>query len=410
MRRQWSIRARVAITIGLLGLALGSTFSYTLMQTAERYEHIILRTVLSAEADAARADIADGLIPRMPETRHLEGWLVPDMNSPRLPEALRGLRPGIHEYRSDDGEEPHVGVFEVDEGMLVYRIDIGQIEELEEALQFWIRMLVLLSAGVTTAIGWWLAGRALGPVDALAKAVAGLPTEPVPTALAASLPSDGLGRLASAIDHYQLRLAEAASAQKIFFANASHELRSPITALRGAVEVLLDDPSVSAPQRRRLERLERSVVHLHWLLDALIWIARGPGEGEPLRFKSQLEVAADRMASRLSHRGVTLDIQCAEDELVIAPRRWLETMLSNLLRSVVDQRPAGVLPLHVADGCLRLGDAVQHWMPSRSDQGIGITMVERMAAVLGWRVRCGLDSSQLFSVELDTRGKRLPPS
>ena len=107
---------------------------------------------------------------------------------------------------------------------------------------------------------------------------------------------------------------------------------------------------------------------------------------------------------------MTLDIQCAEDELVIAPRRWLETMLSNLLRSVVDQRPAGVLPLHVADGCLRLGDAVQHWMPSRSDQGIGITMVERMAAVLGWRVRCGLDSSQLFSVELDTRGKRLPPS
>ena len=175
MRRQWSIRARVAITIGLLGLALGSTFSYTLMQTAERYEHIILRTVLSAEADAARADIADGLIPRMPETRHLEGWLVPDMNSPRLPEALRGLRPGIHEYRSDDGEEPHVGVFEVDEGMLVYRIDIGQIEELEEALQFWIRMLVLLSAGVTTAIGWWLAGRALGPVDAAWRGLGVLP-------------------------------------------------------------------------------------------------------------------------------------------------------------------------------------------------------------------------------------------
>lgn len=410
MKRQWSLRMRVATSIGLLGLVLGSAFSYTLKQLAERYEHILLRTVLAAEADAARADMAEGLMPRMPETRHLEGWLVPDMNSQRLPEALRGLPPGIHEYRSEEGEEPHVGVFEGAEGMLVYRIDIGQIEELEEALQFWIWVLVWLCAAVTTAIGWWLAGRALGPVDALAQSVAALPLEPVPTALAASLPPDGLGRLASAIDHYQLRLAEAASAQKIFFANASHELRSPITALRGAVEVLLDDQTVSAPQRRRLERLERSVVHLHWLLDALIWIARGPGEVESLRFKSQLEVAADRMASRLSHRGVTLDIQCADDEVVVAPRRWLETMLSNLLRAVVDQRPAGRMPLHVDGGCLRLGDAVQHWMPSRSDQGIGITMVERMAAVLGWRVRCGLDSSQLFSVELDMRGKRLPPS
>lgn len=409
MKRQWSLRTRVAISIGLLGLGLGSVFSYTLMQLGERYEHTILRTVLAAEADAARADIAEGLIPRMPETRHLEGWLVPDMNSPRLPEALRGLRPGIHEYGSDDGEEPHVGVFESAEGMLVYRIDIGQLEALEEALQFWTWMLVLLCAGVTTAIGWWLAGRALGPVDALAQSVASLPLEPVPTALAANLSPDALGRLASAIDHYQLRLAEAASAQKDFFANASHELRSPITALRGAVEVLLDDPTVSAAQRRRLQRLERSVVHLHWLLDALIWIARGPGEAEALVFKIQIDAVADRMASRLAHRGVTLDIECADDELVIAPRRWLETMLSNLLRAVVDQRPAGRVPLRVADGCLRLGNTVQHWMPSRSDQGIGITMVERMAAVLGWRVRCGLDSSQLFSVELDTRGKRLPP-
>ncbi|MBK9495497.1 MAG: Non-motile and phage-resistance protein [Alphaproteobacteria bacterium ADurb.BinA280] len=405
MRRQWSIRARVAITIGVLGLALGSTFSYTLMQIAERYEHVILRTVLAAEADSAKEDIADGRVPRMPHTAHLEGWLVPDMASAKLPEALRGLRPGIHEYRVGNGEEPHVGVFAAPNGMLVYRIDIGQIEELEEALQFWLWMLVLLSAGVTTAIGWWLAGRAVGPVDALAKAVATLPLEPAPTALAANLPSDGLGRLAGAIDHYQLRLAEAATAQKIFFANASHELRTPITALRGAVEVLLDDPSVSVPQRRRLQRLERSVTHLHWLLDALIWIARGPGEAESLSFKSQVEAAVDRLAPRLSHRGVVLDITCGDGELVAAPRRWLETMLLNLLRAVVDQRPPGPLPLHCSEGSLRLGDEVQHWMPSRSDQGIGITMVERMAAVLGWRVRCGLDVRQLFSVELDTRSK-----
>jgi len=410
MKRQWSLRTRVAITIGLLGLGLGSAFSYTLKQLAERYEHIILRTVLAAEADAARADMAEGLVPRMPEARHLEGWLVPDMNSPRLPEALRGLRPGIHEYRRDDGEEPHVGVFATPDGMLVYRIDIGQIEELEKTLQFWIWILVVSTAAGTTAIGWWLAGRALQPVDALASAVACLPLEPTPTAFAASLSDDGLGHLASAIDHYQLRLAEAASAQKIFFANTSHELRTPITALRGAVEVLLDDPSASTQQRRRLQRLERSVVHLQWLLDALIWIARGPGEVESLRFKSQLEAAADRMASRLSHRGVQLDIQCGDNEVVLAPRRWLETMLSNLLRAVVDQRPSGQMPLHAADGCLRLGDAVQQWMPSRSDQGIGITMAERMAAVLGWRVRCGLDGSQLFSVELDMRGGRLPSS
>ncbi|MBK9497649.1 MAG: HAMP domain-containing histidine kinase [Xanthomonadales bacterium] len=166
----------------------------------------------------------------------------------------------------------------------------------------------------------------------------------------------GWGRLAGAIDHYQLRLAEAATAQKIFFANASHELRTPITALRGAVEVLLDDPSVSVPQRRRLQRLERSVTHLHWLLDALIWIARGPGEAESLSFKSQVEAAVDRLAPRLSHRGVVLDITCGDGELVAAPRRWLETMLLNLLRAVVDQRPPGPLPLHCSEGSLRLGD------------------------------------------------------
>ena len=110
--------------------------------------------------------------------------------------------------------------------------------------------LALLGAA---AGGWWLAGRALAPVDAMVDAARRIDAEDlVAPASTADAADDELGRLAAVLNDMLARLERSFTAARQFSADAAHELRTPLTILKGEIEVALRR---RAGQRRRIARV-----------------------------------------------------------------------------------------------------------------------------------------------------------
>lgn len=388
MPARLSLRRRVALAYATLGFCLSLMFAFATTYLTEDYEYIVLSEVLQGQAEEFAARLHADPQAVLPKAGHLSGYLRRVDGSGAVPSELARLAPGVYEL--DDGDR-HAGVFDTEAGRLYFVIDIGPIETLERHLGAFMITVVLLGTALSGWAGWILAGRTIAPVKRLADAVDALPARPLPTQLAELVGGDELGRLARAIDAYQARLVAADAAERAFFADASHELRTPIAVVQGAAEVLLDDPTADAGQRRRLVRLERGVGELTDLIAVLLGLARRSVYHAERVDAAQLltdAAASWRTATGASDLRVTIDAH----GLLCLPRAEALLVLRGLLRRLAPPPGLGRLSLRAADGEIELAFAADGATAATGpgsaggDAGITPTLLGRFIAHLGWQV------------------------
>lgn len=394
-RRPGTLRRRVALAYTLLGFVLSLLFAGATVFIAEDYEHIIVDEILRGQAEDYGLRLASDPSTPLPQTHRLSGYLRRADGSGDVPAEFAKLPPGIHESDNDAAEGIHIGVFDTDLGRLFFVIDLNDIERMERDLNWFLAGVIVLGTGIAGWLGWIFAGRTLVPVRQLAQAVDALPTRPQASDLAETVSDDELGKLASAIDRYQNRLVEADAQERRLYADASHELRTPIAVVRASAEVLLDDPTASEYARQRLHRLDRGMRELGDLLDVLLDLAR---RREPLM--------EDLDAAGLLHETVSslapadgsvqqrIDID-AEGTLRASQRESL-LLLRSVIRRVLLPDIPGELSLRYADSVFRItfsrdgGSGYESAGPSatteRSDRGLGLTLIGRLATQLGWEI------------------------
>jgi signal transduction histidine kinase len=381
------LRRRVALACLALGFVLSLVFALAVVAVTEDYEHVLAAEILRGQAEDYGLRLANGLPAQLPRTHRLSGYL-----GRNVPANYAGYPPGVSEDRGRDGV--HVGVFDTSAGHMTFVIDLRDIEELEQHLNLFLAGMVLLGTVLAGWLGWLLAGRAVAPVGRLAAAVDALETRPRATALREATSGDELGRLAGAIDAYQARLVEADAHEQAFFADASHELRTPVAVVRGALEVLLDEPHPPALEGR-LRRVERGIGELSDLLEAMLDIARRrPPQLEDVDAAIFLRSAGG--AALVHSPGIALDVQAGGD-LRVAPGE-ARLLLRGLLRRLLPVGGAGTLSLRLdgpvlgivfaaADAASPPPDApVAAGAPARSDTGQVPVLLHRLAQRLGWRL------------------------
>jgi HAMP domain-containing protein len=128
---------------------------------------------------------------------------------------------------------------------------------------------------VATAIGWAVAGRLLAPLKRITSTAQRVSDERLGERIAVSGPHDELRELGETINSMLDRLAESFDTERRFVANASHELRSPLTVIRSEAEVALANPE---PDLDELRNMAESVVQAsrrtESLLTSLMMLAR----------------------------------------------------------------------------------------------------------------------------------------
>jgi len=204
---------------------------------------------------------------------------------------------------------------------------------------------------LTGAVAWWLAGRAIAPVQRVASAAESIgQSADLSLRVPYTGPPDEVGRLVHTfngmLDQLQevyARLATAVDAQKRFVADASHELRTPLTVIRGNIDYLERagtlDPEALADMKAEAARMSE-------LLEELLAMARADAgqkpELEPLALGPLVRDACHK-AEALPHQvEFRVELPPALDRvMVMGHAEWLRRALLILLDNAFKYTPSG---------------------------------------------------------------------
>jgi two-component system heavy metal sensor histidine kinase CusS len=128
--------------------------------------------------------------------------------------------------------------------------------------------------GLTVFGGWWIARKALDPVNSIAASAEQITAEKLDRRLPVPVVQDEIGRLTRVLNEMFDRLDESFRQAIRFSADASHELKTPLTVLRSSIEDLLESPSLSDADRAAVANLLEQTHRLSSITESLLLLAR----------------------------------------------------------------------------------------------------------------------------------------
>ncbi|MGH2862086.1 MAG: sensor histidine kinase [Solirubrobacteraceae bacterium] len=139
----------------------------------------------------------------------------------------------------------------------------------------WLGVAFGVMVIISVLVAWLLAGRAVRPLRTMVSKARRITEESLHERLAPDVGEDEFGELATTFDDVLGRLERAFDAQKRFVANASHELRTPVTVERALLELTLANPDADTETlRRTCERVLNSAKQQQQIVEALLALAR----------------------------------------------------------------------------------------------------------------------------------------
>lgn len=151
-------------------------------------------------------------------------------------------------------------------------------------------VLFPLGMGAAGLAGYWMAKKALSPVDQISRQTGAISAESLKARLRVSNPDDELGVLARVINHLLERLEKSFEELRRFTSDASHELRTPLQALRSTGEVALQKNESTAYYREVISSMLEETERMSRLTESLLTLSRGDAGNYKLQ-KTQTSLA-----------------------------------------------------------------------------------------------------------------------
>ena len=244
-------------------------------------------------------------------------------------------------------------------------------EELESlrGILLYLIPLSLIGAGIG---GWFLAGRSLSPVVAMADRARQIGVENLGERLPVANPRDELGRLAETFNGLLSRLEASMIQQRQFMADASHELRTPVTTARTASSVALQQPRrAEAEYRETLDIVEQEMARLSRIVDDMFTLARADAGSYPMRTTPMyLDEVMEEVVRALRVVAATRNVTISEKTLHPAPLNGDEDLIRRLILNILDNAVRYAPSNSVVRVALDRSGA--HYAISVSDDGPGI--------------------------------------
>lgn len=197
-----------------------------------------------------------------------------------------------------------------------------------------------IMAIVSIGLGWLMAGRALAPVRLMNARVRQMSADNLHERLSLTGRDDELKELGDTFDGLLERLERAFESQRAFVANASHELRTPVTVERTLVEVALADPEANVDSlRTTLGRVLVAGEQQERTIEALLTLARSQ-RGLQTRDPVDLREVAHDAADTVDPGATELETDFRSAPTVGDPA-LVERLVSNLIRNAVQHNQPG---------------------------------------------------------------------
>jgi heavy metal sensor kinase len=256
----------------------------------------------------------------------------------------------------------------------------GALDQLAQQQWLLARILLLatpLLALATGAVSWWVASAGLRPLTAMAAQAQTITSRSLDRRLGTTKIPDELSALAGAFNRLLDRLGGALQMQQQFMADASHELRTPVSVIQTAAEVILQRESREAWEyREAFVIVNEQCTRLTRMVEDMFVLARADAGGYAAHrrpvYLEEIVAECVRAASVIAAtRDVQLVATCQPDVLVSADDGLIRRLTMNLLDNAVAYTPpGGAVAIEVTDDKAFATITV-------SDTGPGISLRDR---------------------------------
>ena len=219
-----------------------------------------------------------------------------------------------------------------------------------------------LAIAVSALFGWFLAGRALQPVNNVARTAERITHSSLNMRIPLRGSHDELDRLIDAFNHMMQRLNFSFEQIRQFSTDVSHELRTPLTVIRGQLEVALFTSQNVEQYREAMVNALEDVERLSNIVRALLMLSQAES-GQLVLNKTPLDIAdmvrelVDQYQIPAEAAGVTLSHDVKGSCIIQADRVQMERLITNLLSNGLKYTPAeGRVNVHIerGDGTVKL--------------------------------------------------------
>lgn len=262
---------------------------------------------------------------------------------------------------------------------LLYIVQVGtSMESVGETLHRFMILLIVaipIAMAVSLAGGWFLAGRALRPVDAITLAAQRIAAGDLSQRLSMPAAQDEIGRLAAIFNNMIDRLDVSFRQIRQFTSDASHELRTPLTVMKGETDLILRRPRPMEDYKSVLESNLEEIDRMTRIVDELLFLSRADmGEVKMEAVPVALEALVEdvhRQARLLGHdRDIEVVLGTVMPVVVQGDDLRLRELLLNLVENAIKySHPGGKVEISLVKD-------KQEARLSIADHGIGIASVD----------------------------------
>ncbi|MEX5746975.1 ATP-binding protein [Massilia sp. X63] len=344
MRPADSLKRRIVVAFVLFGLGASMFFAFIAAIAVEGIEVQLVDKRLEAAVAWAAPRQAAGLDVDMPAGLRFQ-------RNEAIPAPLRGLADGVHKV--DVGAvRLHVLAGHDARGNWVlvdHESDYDKIELVVYSMFAAVFVGFLLLA---TLLGGFLGTRVVAPIRELAQAVR---DDSAPPALTAR--KDELGVLARALEAHTAELRAFLDRERYFTGDVSHELRSPLTVIMGAAEILMQE-SASPAVRGPAERIYRAAREAAECVTVLLLLARAPDLGAlaPVQVGQIARDEVEKYRTLVAGKPVTLRFVDGPALAARVPRELCAAAIGNLVRNACQYTDRGEVVVRMLPGQVLIED------------------------------------------------------
>ena len=413
MTGERGLQRRLVIAFTVFGLVLAVLAGGLLYAVYHDSEDAVQRRYLEAQLDLYLEQAGD----ESPAVVQLDRFVTAYRELDDLPRdirvALSDLGPGFHEVGSGRFGADSAGAYQVlmtnaeDGRPLAVVLDTTPFETVEDvsaSLVAAIAAVSLLVAIVGAALGATVARSIVRPVVRLAERVraggsdtARLEVDPV------DYPAE-VGVLAQALRDAFRRIAAFVERERQFTANASHELRTPVTVIAGAADLIgaradAGEPSLARP----LRRIRRATEAMEETIEVFLLLARedavNNAGGPPVSLRTVAEDVVDQLSHLVGDLPVAIEVDVPADARLGADERVLGIVLGNLVRNALQRTERGLVRVRSTDKGLEVSDTgpgiPAHLLAHVTSRGVragsvghglGLAIVHKLCERCGWRL------------------------
>jgi heavy metal sensor kinase len=259
---------------------------------------------------------------------------------------------------SDPGEGDSVRLYSepiLDNGQLVGVVQVAQsLGNMNDTLSRLLTAILLgapLLVGIAGIGGYFLAARALAPIDQMTLTAQHISAEDLSARIDLPGTDDEVGRLAATFDHMIRRLDEAFRRERQFTADASHELRTPLAAMQAIISVIREERRSPEDYELALDDLAEETDRLRTLTEDLLNLALSDTHKttafEDIDISMLLSDLCDSLRPLAEKKGLTLTCDISDNIIVSGDGDSLIRLFVNLLDNAIKYTSCGGITVSV---------------------------------------------------------------